>query len=110
MKFVFVILVSLFVSVLASAQSKGWTPEKSAKQMTGLWVEQCSLNAEQEEALGKILLEKQKEMFAARKELKGQALTAKTKEVNRKYSKSIREAVGVENTKKMNSYWASRKK
>ncbi len=103
-------LIALAIPFSAIAQNKGWTPEKSAGQMAGLWTKQCDLNAEQAAALEIILIEKQTEMFAAKSDLNGAELAAKTKEINRTYSKPIREAVGQENVKKMNAYWASRKK
>ncbi|WOH39492.1 hypothetical protein RI844_09755 [Thalassotalea fonticola] len=100
--------VLLFISTSVFAAE---TADKAAQKQTADYVQVVNLNKDEEAKVYQVLLEKEQQYSAAKKEHKGdkQALKAATKPLNKKYNRQIKDIIGADKMKKMNEYKKAQK-
>ena len=98
--------VLLFISTSVFAVDTADKTAKAAQKNTAAFVQVVNLNKNEEAKGYQILLAKEQQYSAAKKEHKGdkKAFKAATKPLNKKYNRQIKDIIGADKMKKMNEY------
>jgi len=101
----------LFISTSVFAVSASDKAVNNAKKKAADFVQVVDLNANEEAQVYKILLAKEQNTLAAKKEHKDdkQAFKSATKPFNKKANRQIKDIIGKERMKKMNKYFKANK-